>query len=316
MRASLLFLAAGLLFAGPPQDKSKYAGTDACLACHSEIGDAFAKTRHASLNTDTKRGWQEYGCESCHGPGLAHGEAAEAKHILNHTKVNARLADASCLSCHKNQATHAGRISGSHARAQVSCVACHSVHHAAPDNTLPLLRTQRERPVTQLHLPASREAKINELCSTCHLDAWASFQRPHAHQLPQGAMSCTDCHNPHSTSRPGALRSTARTTNAEPSCFNCHADKRGPFAFEHAPMRLEGCGSCHEPHGSANPRMLRRAEVLNQCLECHSNTPSPRNTTLGNVATGFHDLRLPLYRNCTSCHVKIHGSHINRDFLR
>jgi len=299
MRASLANFVCGaslMLAAQPPHtEKQGYATTEACLACHEELGKAFLKTRHGSLETNSSRGWKGQSCESCHGPGTKHGEAAEAKFILNHAKATPRVADASCLGCHRNQATHAGRVSGSHAKVQVACVTCHPVHHGAPRNDA---------------------AGVNALCSGCHASAWAAFQRPHAHAVPQGVMSCIDCHNPHGTSRPFSLQSTARTTNAEPGCFKCHADKRGPFAFEHAPVRLEGCGACHEPHGSANPRMLNRAEVLNLCLECHANAPGSRSNTLGTVATGFHDLRLPLYRNCTSCHAKIHGSHINRDFLR
>ena len=57
----------------------------------------------------------------------------------------------------------------------------------------------------------------------------------------------------------------------EPGCLNCHGDKRGPFTFEHAPVRFEGCSTCHEAHGSANPRMLVRREVRFVCLECHEN---------------------------------------------
>jgi predicted CXXCH cytochrome family protein len=33
--------------------------------------------------------------------------------------------------------------------------------------------------------------------------------------------------------------------------------------------------ACHQPHGSANPRMLTRHEVRFVCLECHSNLPTP-----------------------------------------
>ena len=106
----------------------------------------------------------------------------------------------------------------------------------------------------------------------------------------------------------------------EPGCLQCHTDKRRPFAFEHAPMRLEGCGACHEPHGSANPRMLTRHEVRFVCLECHanvgvsaaSNTASP----LGSVPPSFHDLRSPRFQNCTICHQKVHGSYVNRSLLR
>lgn len=321
---SLIVLLPSLVLSAPKKahtDKEGYAGTEACLVCHEDMGKAELKTRHGVIETDAKRGWKGQSCESCHGPGAKHGEAAEAKFILNHTKATPREADASCLSCHKNQATHAGRISGSHAKVQIACVSCHSVHHAQNDSSLPLFRDQSERlpaAFARLALPTTRSTKVTELCASCHAGAWASFQRPHSHAVSQGAMSCVDCHNPHGTSRPFGLNTTARTTNVEPGCFKCHADKRGPFAFEHAPVRMEGCSACHENHGSANPRMLNRAEVSHLCLECHSNTPANTNRTgtLGTVPTGFHDLRSPVYRNCTTCHTKVHGSHISRDLLR
>ncbi|MCL6507863.1 MAG: cytochrome c3 family protein, partial [Bryobacteraceae bacterium] len=80
-------------------------------------------------------------------------------------------------------------------------------------------------------------------------------------------------------------------------------------------VRVEGCTACHQPHGSANPRMLTRHEVRFVCLECHSNLPVPA-AAAGGVPPAFHDLRSPRFRNCTTCHVKIHGSYIDRAFLR
>jgi predicted CXXCH cytochrome family protein len=322
--AVLLLALVPLLTAAPKKartDKEGYVGTEACLVCHEDMGKALLKSRHGVVDTDAKRGWKGQACESCHGPGQQHGEAAEAKFILNHTKATPRVADASCLSCHRNQATHAGRISGSHAKVQVPCVTCHSVHHAVADTSLPLFREHpgpARASFAGLALPGTRSQKVNELCSSCHASAWAAFQRPHAHAVPQGVMSCVDCHNPHGSSRPFGLNTTARTTNLDPGCYKCHADKRGPFAFEHAPIRMEGCNACHENHGSANPKMLNRAEVSHLCLECHSNPAglSNRSGTLGTIPPGLHDLRTPLYRNCTTCHVKIHGSHISRDLLR
>ena len=68
-------------------------------------------------------------------------------------------------------------------------------------------------------------------------------------------MSCVDCHNPHGTTNPRLLKTFAAN---EPGCFRCHSDKRGPFTFEHAPMRFEGCQACHEPHGSAKQLAAHR----------------------------------------------------------
>ena len=159
-------------------------------------------------------------------------------------------------------------------------------------------------------------AAVNQQCAGCHTSVSAQFRKPYHHRLPENAMSCVDCHNPHGS----FLANSQRTVFAsEPACVGCHADKRGPFVFEHAPVRLEGCAGCHQPHGSSNPRMLARPQVRTLCLECHANigvsTAQPT-TTLGGMPPAFHDLRSPRYQNCTICHVKIHGSNVSRALLR
>ena len=50
-------------------------------------------------------------------------------------------------------------------------------------------------------------------------------------------------------------------------CYKCHTEKRGPFLFEHAPVR-EDCVSCHEPHGSNHKRLLVQ-KLPNLCWNCH-----------------------------------------------
>jgi DmsE family decaheme c-type cytochrome len=105
----------------------------------------------------------------------------------------------------------------------------------------------------------------------------------------------------------------------EPGCMRCHGNLRGPFIFEHAPVKLEGCGACHQPHGSANPRLLTRAQVQFVCLECHANLPGPTvpaNGTIGTVPPALHDLLSPRFQNCTTCHQKVHGSYVDRDFFK
>ena len=67
---------------------------------------------------------------------------------------------------------------------------------------------------------------------------------------------------------------------------------------------------------SANPRMLTRANVRFLCLECHANLPTVPSSVAGVVPPSFHDLRSPRFQNCTVCHQKIHGSHVDRNLLR
>ena len=104
--------------------------------------------------------------------------------------------------------------------------------------------------------------------------------------------------------------------NEEP-CLKCHQDKRGPFIFEHAAVRVDGCESCHAPHGSMNSRLLRRPVVFTLCLECHNGagTFGTRNTGIS-IQTATHNLADPRFQNCTACHVRIHGSNANANFLR
>jgi DmsE family decaheme c-type cytochrome len=251
------------------------------------------------VETDKKRGFDGKACESCHGPGSKHAESMNAADIRNPAKISPAASDKVCLTCHLNEPTHVGRISSSHAKNQVACVACHSIHKNGPEG-----------------LVARKPADINKLCATCHQDVWASFQRPYTHKLPQGAMSCVDCHNPHGTFEPRSLQTVSAN---EPGCMKCHGDKAGPFVYEHAPVKLEGCMACHQPHGSSNARMLTRPVVRLVCQECHSNFQSvapAKGGTMGSIAPAIHDLASPRFQNCSNCHQKVHGSNVSRDLFK
>ncbi len=286
---------------GPKPPPPAFAGSETCSACHEDIYNGFLKSPHAIVETDKKRGWEKRACESCHGPGQEHAESADAAKIRNPGKLAAAAADKLCLTCHINTSTHAGRLLSSHAKDQVSCTQCHKVHANGPHG-----------------LVDRKPEAINQQCASCHLNVWAQFQKPNHHKLPEGAMSCVDCHNPHGPSSAMAKPDMKQAFGAnEPGCFSCHGDKRGPFTFEHGPVRFEGCATCHEPHGSGNPRMLTRANVRNVCLECHANLPTANKTgTIGVVPPAFHNLNSPRFQNCTVCHQKVHGSHIDRNLLK
>ncbi len=278
-----------------------YVGSDTCQGCHDDIYKAFQRNPHRAVETAKKYKFQTMACESCHGPGAKHAETTSPSDIINPSKLAPAKTDQTCLKCHLNAPTHVGRINGGHARNQVSCTACHQVHQG-PDNLRP-----------------RRASATNEMCAKCHTSIWAEFQKPHHHPLPEGAMSCVDCHNPHGGQAPG--RNQRFIAANEPSCFRCHTNLRGPYTFEHAPVKLEGCQTCHMPHGSANPRMLVRHEVRFVCLECHANASVPLRgpaangaaqvDAVGGIPPAFHNLSNPRFRNCTVCHVKIHGSYVD-----
>jgi DmsE family decaheme c-type cytochrome len=98
------------------------------------------------------------------------------------------------------------------------------------------------------------------------------------------------------------------------TCYNCHADKRGPLLFEHEPVR-ELCMNCHTPHGSNEVRLLKQ-RVPFLCYGCHTAAGGPpaqqsaqltlgQNLTLNNIHLGGNSYA---GRGCMDCHVQIHGS--------
>ena len=91
------------------------------------------------------------------------------------------------------------------------------------------------------------------------------------------------------------------------TCYGCHADLRGPFLFEHAPVR-DNCVNCHQPHGSNHEALLVTTRPL-LCQQCHAQPGHPSELlTRGNMANGPRpDIRL-MNRGCSNCHSQIHGS--------
>ncbi|MGC8880593.1 MAG: cytochrome c3 family protein, partial [Anaerolineae bacterium] len=200
----------------------EYAGSEICAGCHEDIAKAFRRSPHQRV--EARGAWQGKACESCHGPGAKHAESGSAGDILNPGKAVAATSEKTCLACHGAQPALRWRARDAHSRNQVSCVACHKVHG----------------PAQELGLKAA--PVVNRQCSSCHAAEWAEFQRPHTHRLREGAMSCADCHDPHGSTRPGSMQTVSAN---EAGCLRCHGDKRGPFPFEHPPVRLEGCQACH-----------------------------------------------------------------------
>ncbi len=264
-----------------------------CADCHEDQVKGFASNPHARFShKDKTASVPEDFCTTCHGDGAKHMEAPEDPTLIQ--KFHGAEGAENCLTCHEKTNEHGSFATGFHANsAAVNCLSCHSIHKAVPRNP---------------HLLAKEPGA---LCQTCHAGISASMRnKPHTHRLDRGGMACVDCHDPHD--RKG--QAVKLTRDGELACLNCHAEKRGPFVFDHVTGSAGNCLSCHQPHGSNNPRQLLWARVDQLCLSCHSQTGGPR--TAGAQPPSFHDLTLPRYRNCTTCHVAIHGSNLSPVFLK
>ena len=208
-----------------------------------------------------------------------------------------------CESCHGETLARANIRRSSHTLAGVACTSCHSIHKSQA----PKFLLAEKQPDT---------------CYGCHADVRSQFSMPFKHRVNEGAMVCTDCHNPHGGPQPTwrngeRPRMMQQAMGSEEPCLKCHEEKRGPFVFEHPPVRVEGCEVCHYPHGSANSRLLRRPVVFTMCLECHNGALGFGRAGLGApVPFQFHDLRSARYQNCTNCHSHIHGSNTSAFFLK
>ena len=264
-----------------------------CADCHTELVEAFVRNPHARVRHGEKKPDPNDACSTCHGDGTKHMEAGGDAALISTLKGLSGSQD--CLACHaQTPGPHDSFATGVHSNTEaVNCLTCHSIHKAVPKSE---------------HLLAKAPGA---LCATCHLNQAASFQnKPYAHRLDRGGMSCLDCHAPHA--RRG--EPVKMTVQGDLPCLSCHADLRGPFVFQHVSGSGGDCMSCHQPHGSNNPNQLQWARVDQLCLSCHSQTGGPK--TYGSQPPSFHDLTLPRYRNCTTCHVAIHGSNVSPQLLK
>ena len=271
--------------AGAPVDASQ------CMTCHESAVKGMQHTGHATVPGK---------CTSCHA-GAAEHMAAQLEGRTDvptpaFPRKDHQAASATCLGCHEKD-SQANWHSSAHDRKNVSCTTCHSVH--APKSARAQLKTRTD----------------SETCFECHKSERAKSLRTSHHPVREGKLGCTSCHNPHDGARPKMLK--AESTNE--LCYTCHTEKRGPFLFEHAPVR-EDCASCHDPHGSNHKRLLAQ-KLPNLCWNCHF-TGSGHFGSGDNLSTE-HGARVAppgspsgfptansrfIEKSCKNCHMNIHGS--------
>ena len=260
-----------------------YVGDAACRRCHKNYQRTYDKTIHARVfnEENARTPLMKLGCEACHGPGKIHVESKkdELGDLLNFQaktpEAMTRENDA-CLTCHEKD-RHLYWKGSVHESQDVPCTGCHTLMEKRSERALLSKPTQMDT------------------CGQCHLVRRAQTFRNAHMPLREGKMSCSTCHNQHGSA--GKAQLADNWPNE--TCYRCHADKRGPFLWEHLPA-TESCMGCHDPHGSTRPWMLKLS-LPRLCQQCHVETLHPTEARLptNKFAIGFA---------CMQCHRNIHGS--------
>jgi DmsE family decaheme c-type cytochrome len=306
LRHALLALALGLLpMLAPAQTLAEQRkASEACIECH-DSEDLVDNSRSAHGFAGDRRA---PACTTCHGPSPTHVKKPEgvkdrpppdvsfAKKTRNAAETRADV----CLTCHSRDPKRHLWAGSQHANADIACNSCHKVH-ANRDKTL-------------------AKAGQTELCLSCHKEQRAQMSRPSHHPVPEGKMACSDCHNPHGSAGPKLVKRDS--TNQ--TCYECHAEKRGPFVHQHEPV-VDDCSNCHNPHGSTVAAMLKtRAPLL--CQQCHTPhvagsvgavggqpgvltlAPGQLQPAITGTTNGRNVVNMWQGRSCLNCHTQVHGS--------
>ena len=302
-----------------------YAGAETCRHCHKREFVDFDRTPHTTIHVPGKTFVE--GCESCHGPGKAHVKAVEdaegdvdkMKQLMKEHPIFAFRGSppenaARCLICHTTSKMQAGFAHSEHLTHGVGCNDCHASH------LVEWIEEPGRLGMSNPQAHAFQAPRLNEqsrwlqnsllkasepgLCYRCHTTIAAQFALPVHHRVSEGQIKCSDCHNAHGSPN----RSNLRQAGSE-VCTACHVEKHGPFVYEHAAIKEDGCLTCHTPHGSSNRMLLIRREGRQLCIQCH---------------VGYHgQAQVPHSRKsfqtsgeCTRCHVAIHGSNFDATLLQ
>jgi DmsE family decaheme c-type cytochrome len=274
---------------GSPEYSRK--GADTCIGCHGEAATlSIFQTKHGVPgDPHSPFGKGQLQCEACHGPGGNHAgrvrrgeERPPVIRFGKNSEADVALQNGMCLACHEKNAAFKWHGSA-HDDQQVACADCHQVHNT--------------------HDPVRTTASQPPVCFGCHQQQHAQALKPYSHPLDAGKMDCSGCHKLHGT---GATNTLLVRQTLNDTCFECHAEKRGPYLWEHAPV-AEDCSNCHEPHGSSNPGMLSmRGPML--CQSCHSQAGHPSIARDADGLAGGMPSPYLLARNCLNCHSQVHGS--------
>ena len=200
---------------------------------------------------------------------------------------------------------HGAQIDANTGLPLVNCESCHGAGSKAIENIKAgaSCNTQAFMPI--LNFPAQAQAlvclKCHSAASTPNLSHWSASTHANSD------VSCFDCHKLHQ----GPQQKVDRH-DMEELCTSCHLQIKSEFAqFSHHPVpeHKMACTDCHNPHGTANDRLLKGSTVKETCTRCHMEKQGP-----------FVFEHADVSEDCTNCHTP-HGSpnnmlmKVNQPFL-
>ena len=277
----------GVLPSGDVGGSEGIVGAEICKGCHEDHYESYLKPTHAKKGIPNSPASKD-ACESCHGPGAAHveksGERGVGIFIFSKKIADAKSKSAKCLSCHGDSKDLSFWDQGRHKVSDVSCDNCHTVHSGARKNL---------------------KAAQPDLCNICHRSIRAQQNKQSHHPIREGKMKCTDCHDHHG----GFGEHMIKASSTNELCYQCHAEKRGPYMWQHPPVD-ENCLNCHTSHGSNHAKLLL-SKVPQLCQACHDwtshpGTPYTSFETFQGTATSRKNRMFS--RACLNCHSNVHGS--------
>lgn len=233
-----------------------------------------------------------------------------AKPAANSAAAGQYVGSETCVGCHEDQQkrfknTVMGKVFA-HPRSDMEKLGCESCHGAGKahvdgggDKTQ-IIRFGKDT--------GSSAEQQNDACISCHNRKAQMFWKGSSHEAR--GMTCVTCHVTKAEKKNSLMAENrfmeqvgndhefTKATQTE-LCLDCHKMKRAQLQrSSHMPFR-EGkinCSTCHNPHGSPNPKQLLQATANENCLSCHAERRGP-----------FLWEHAPVMENCLTCH-EAHGS--------